>query len=238
VVVGGSSAELADLLLDAGVEVPARLVELLVEAGVEVVVEGGVVRGEVNGLEVARVVHGETSVGVAIEEPLLEVGVGGADRELTAMMHAGLSSREQLGRVVEIVREHRRAGAERHPLNQLVPERWLRALLCRHPGAIGLAELRVVEPAVPRANLRDQGTAVAAGTAVDGSPVVVACSIGVDLELVPSAADSREAIDPEAELWLVMPERDDLPSTRRLAERLHQPARVVPVGDDWRSAIN
>jgi hypothetical protein len=192
----------------------------------------------VNGLEVARVVRGETSAGVAIEEPLLEVGVGGADRELTGLVHGALGPAGQLRRVVEIVREHRRARAERHPLNQLVPERWLRALLCRHPGAIGLAELQVVEPAVPRANLRDQGIAVAAGTTVDGSRVVVACSVGVDLELVPSAADSREVIDPEADLWLVVPERDDLPSTRRLAERLHRPARVVPVGDDWRSAID
>src|SRR3546814_2743132 len=80
-----------------------------------------IVRVEVNGLEVARIVHGHTTVGEPIEEPLLEVGVGQADRELTGMLHGSLSPIDQLGRAVEIVRSLRRAGAEPHPLNQLAP---------------------------------------------------------------------------------------------------------------------
>lgn len=228
-------AELVELLVDAG-GVPSGLGALLVDAGVEIVVEGGVVRGEVNGLEVARVVDGESTAGVPLDEPLLEVGVGAADRELTAMMHGALPPAEQLARVVEIVRSHRHAGSERHPLNQLVPERWLRAVLCRNPGGIGLAQLRPAEPAEPRPNLRDQGIAVAVGSTVEGhAPVVVACSVGIDLDLVPAAADARLAVEPDAELWLVVPERDDHPNTHRLAGRLRAPARVVPVGDDWRS---
>jgi hypothetical protein len=165
------------------------------------------------------------------------VGVGAADRELTALVHGALAPREQLARVVDIVRAHRRAGAEPHPLNQLVPERWLRAVLCRNPGAIGLAQLQAAEAAQPRPNLRDRDIAVAVGspTLDRSSPVVVACSVGIDLDAVPAAGDSREAIDPDAELWVVVPERDDHPSTRRLVSRLRRPARIVTVDDDWPS---
>jgi hypothetical protein len=207
---------------------------LLAEADVEVVTEAGIVRGEVNGLEVARIVHGETTDGTPLDAPVLEVGVGAADRELTAMVHGGVPPMEQLVRAAGIVRQHRQGDALRHPLNQLVPERWLRAVLCRRPEAIGLAELRPAEGARPRPNLRDVDVAIARGATPEGAPVVLACSVGIDVELVPAAADARAMLDPDAELWLVMPERDDHPVTRRLAGRLLQPARVVTVPDSWR----
>jgi hypothetical protein len=214
---------------------PPELVDLLIDAGLEIVAEGGLVRGEINGLEVARIVHGSSTAGVPIAEPQLEVGVGKADRELTAMVHGGLAPVDQLSRVVAIVREYRRPGAPRHPLNQLVPERWLRAVLCRNPGIVGLASLRPAAGVRPRPNLTERDIAMAAGTAADGAPVVAACSVGVALDLVPSAADAREAIDPSARLLLVVPERDDHPGTRRLAARLRSPADVVPVAGDWRA---
>ncbi|HJR26156.1 MAG TPA: hypothetical protein VJ804_11820, partial [Acidimicrobiales bacterium] len=151
-----------------------ELAELLVDADLEVLVEDGIVRGEVQGLEVARIVHGATTTGEPIDEPLLEVGVGQADRELTGMLHAGLSPIDKLARVAEIVRAHRRPDAEPHPLNKLVPERWLRARLVADPGRIGLRELRPVPAAVPRTNLRDKGVAMAQGATEDGAPVVVA----------------------------------------------------------------
>jgi hypothetical protein len=215
---------------------PPELVDLLMDAGVEIVAEGGLVRGEVNGLEVARIVHGTTTFGVPIAEPQLEVGVGKADRELTAMVHRELAPVDQLSRVVDIVREHRRPGAPRHPLNQLVPERWLRAVLCRNPGIVGLASLRPAPGVRARANLTERDIAIAAGAAADGAPVVVACSVGITLDLVPTAADAREAVDPFARLLLAVPERDDHPGTRRLAARLCSPADVVPVPGDWRAA--
>ncbi|HEY6415522.1 MAG TPA: hypothetical protein VIX41_04770 [Acidimicrobiales bacterium] len=212
------------------------LVDLLIDAGLEVVAERGVVRGEVNGLEVARIVQDATTAGVPIAEPQLEVGVGKADRELTAMVHGELAPVDQLARVVGIVREHRRPGAARHPLNQLVPERWLRAVLCRNPGIVGLATLRPAPGVQPRANLTERDIAIATGTASDGARVVVACSVGIALDLVPTAADAREAIEPSARLLLALPERDDHPGTRRLAARLRTPAEVVPVPGDWRTA--
>jgi hypothetical protein len=210
------------------------LAELLVDAGLEVLVEGGVVRGELNGLEVARVVHGASSSGVPLEEPLLEVGVGQADRELTAMLHGTLAPTEQLARVIELVGTHRRPGAPPHPLNQLVPERWLRARLVAHPERIGLESLRPVETALPRPNLRDRGVAAALGRDPAGREVLVACSVGVDLDLVPHAADTRLAVAPAAELVLAVPERDASPVTTELAGRLARPARIVALEGDWR----
>jgi len=139
--------------------------------------------------------------------------------------------------VVKQVRDLRRADAERHPLNQLVPERWLRAVLCRNPEAIGLTSLRPAPSAQKRRGLREVDIAVGTGEALDGRSVVVACSVGIDLDLVPAAADARAAIDPEADLWLVLPERDDHPSSLRMAARLHDPARILSVPDTWRSGL-
>lgn len=212
-----------------------ELAQHLVDADLEVFVEDGIVRGEILGLEVARIVHGTSTGGVPLEEPLLEVGVGHADREMTAVIHAGLTPVRQLERVKEIVQVHRRPGAERHPLNQLAPERWLRALLVADPARIGLANLRPADPAVARPNLRDRAVAIAVGRDAEGGDVVVACSVGVDLDLVPAAADARATHAPEARLLLVVPERDDHHVTRALAARLRRPAEVVTVPDDWRS---
>jgi hypothetical protein len=211
-----------------------ELAEQLIDAGLEVVVEDGIVRGEVNGLEVARIVHGRTTAGVPIDEPQLEVGVGKADRELTSMLHAGMSPTEQLARVVEIVRRHRQPGAAPHPLNQLVKDRWLRARLVANPSHIDLAELRPVETAVPRPNLRDAGSAAGLGRTPSGELVVVVCSVGIHLDLVPAAADTRMAVDPGAPLWLALPTRDAHPVTEALATRAVPPAALVAIDGDWR----
>ncbi|HEX5366451.1 MAG TPA: hypothetical protein VFW63_07295 [Acidimicrobiales bacterium] len=216
-----------------------ELIDVMIDAGVEIVVEGGVVRGEVEGLEVARIVLDPGAGGAA----RLEVGVGRADRELTAMVHAGLAPLEQLSRVVAIVRRQRRPGAGRHPLNQLVPERWLRAVLCREPALVGLAALRPAEGARPRPDLRARDVAMAVGEDDRGRSTVVACSVGVALDLVPTAADGRAAIDAggrppvsPSRLLLAVPERDAHPRTRDLAARLRSPAEVVTVPGDWRAA--
>ena len=63
-----------------------------------------------------------------------------------------------------------------------------------------------------------------------GAPVVVVCSAGIDLDLVPFAADARDALaEPDTRLLLAVPEGDDHPVTRELAARLAVPAEVVPV---------
>lgn len=222
--------------LPAAVGTP-ELSQLLVDADLEVLVEEGLVRGELLGLEVARIVHGTSTGGVPLDEPLLEVGVGHADREMTAVIHAGLQPVDQLRRVIDIVQAQRRPGADRHPLNQLAPERWLRSLLVADPGRIGLAALRPADPAEPRPNLRDRAVAVAVGQDPQGDEVVVACSVGVDLDLVPAAADARLLHAPSAWLLLVVPDRDAHPVTRALAARLQPPAEVVTVPDEWRTLL-
>jgi hypothetical protein len=54
--------------------------------------------------------------------------------------------------------------------------------------------------------------------------------VGIDLDLVPTAADVRLAAGlPGARLVLAVPERDDHPVTRALAAMLTEPAEVRPV---------
>ena len=59
--------------------------------------------------------------------------------------------------------------------------------------------------------------------------LVVVCSVGIDLDLVPFAADARLAIDPGARLILALAERDVHPITQRMAGRLVDPAEIVAV---------
>jgi hypothetical protein len=200
---------------------------VLVAAGLTPVVEGGHLIGELRGLEVARVVVDDE------RGARVEAGVGRFDREVASMMFAELGEADALARAVELVGTYRRPGAERHPLNQLVPERWLRAALVAEPSLVGAAELRPVGSAVPRANLLEPGVASAVGVDAAGAPVVVTCSAGVDLEAVPCAADDRLTHAPEARLIVAVPARNALPVTTALAAHLVAPAEVVGVPDGW-----
>ena len=207
------------------------LAPLLRVAGADVVVEDGVVKGEVLGLEVARVVlHGD--------EARIEVGVGRHDREAFAMVHGDLPAPDALAKVVAAAREHRRAGPVDHPLRRLVQERWLRELVLAEPGIAGAAILERIEVPVPRDSVKDVIPAAAGGTDLAGTPLVVVCSVGIDVDLVPTAADVRLHSDPSARLVLVVPERDDHRVTRALAALLHHPAEVLPIPGDWRSATS
>ena len=208
--------------------VARQLVGMLLDAGVEITVEHGEIRGELRGLEVARVVVDE---GVA----RIEVGVGRHDREAFTMVHGNLPTPDALASVVQSVAVHRRSDAEAHPLRHLAPEGWLRWRMIADPSFIGAAELHPAEPPIPRESVKDTAAAMAYGTDPDGRPVVVACSVGIDLDVVPSAADARLALDPEARLVIVLPERDDHPVTRRIAGSLLHPAEIVGVSGDWRA---
>ncbi len=203
------------------------LVALLEAADVDVVVEHGELVGEILGLEIARVVV-DPEAG-----PRLEVGVGRHDREAFAIIHGDLPAPEALASVVDSVRRHRRADAPAHPLNRLAAERWLRRRVLDEPGLAGAVALEPAEPTVRRDSVKDVAPAVAVGHDGDGS-VVVACSTGIDLDLVPAAADAREAHAPGARLVLLLPERDAHPVTARLAAALRDPAEVRTVPADWR----
>lgn len=210
----------------APVAVPAeheQLRALIVAGGAIPVDEHGVLSGEVYGLEVCRVVDGDGD-----GAPRLEVGVGVHDRETFSMVHGDVPTLDALTSVVDSVAAHRRPGAEPHPLNRLAPERALRFDVMAAPERVGAMTLVAAPPPVARASLKDTVPCAAVGTGPTGS-LVVACSVGVDLDLVPFAVDAQLVLDPTAEVVLVLPRRDHLPVVDTLAAWAATPIRVV----DW-----
>jgi hypothetical protein len=105
------------------------------------VVEHGVLVGEVDGLEVCRVVTDPHT-----DEVRLEVGVGAHDREAFLMLHGNRPTAEALADVVRSVGAHRRPGAPRHPLNMLAQERSLRARLVAQPHLIAASSVAEAAP--------------------------------------------------------------------------------------------
>jgi hypothetical protein len=205
---------------------PGDLVALLQDAALQVVDERERTTGELRGLEVARIDAGGS----------LQVGVGQADRELTAMLHGDLTPAAALARVVDVVGGIRRADGDAHPLKRLVPERWLRWVLTERPDLVGMQEIEPLPGPEPRRGLRERDVAYAVAWDDKGAATFVACSVGVDLDLVPVAAAARAALMPDAPLLLVVPERDAHPVTRALASALRAPAALATVADDWRLA--
>ncbi len=250
---GGGSGTLAGLT--------ERLVPAVRAIGADLVAHpDGTLRVEVLGLEVARMVR-KAGVDPGSPSLRLEVGVGHHDRQAHRMVAGHDLDAEHLDdldgpaaaaldQVVTQVRSHRRAQAPSHPANQLAPERWLRAVLVARPDLVGASSLAAVElPTLPSA-FGDPAPAAALGTDGDGGAVLVVCSTGVDLDLVPAAADARLARSVELgslgragdraevpRLVLALPAADDLPVTRALAAALAEPAEVRPVPPAWRKAI-
>lgn len=206
-------------------EVP-ELAALLELADVDVVEEHGVVIGEVQGLEVARVVSDDLG-------HRLEVGVGAHDREAFGLLHGDLPTPDAIRQVAELVRTHRAPGADPHPLNRLGAERWLRSRLIDRPHVVGASELASAPPPVARLNLKEPVPAVAVGQGQHGTMVVVT-AVGIDLDVVPFAADARLLHDTEAELVVAVPRRDAHRVLERMAGALRRPARLVAIDDDWR----
>jgi hypothetical protein len=195
---------------------------VLRDAGCDVVAEFGRLVGEVLGLEVARVVIEDGA-------PRLEVGVGRFDREAHAeLAGTGDPTAETLRRVVAQVRAERRQGVPTTPIGRLAPERRVRSILLAEPALVGAARL-VPVPAVIDAPLRTPAPAPAIGTTAQGEPLVVVASAGIDLDLVPAAADVRAREAPDARLVLVVPPKDASPVTRDLAGALRLPAEVAEV---------
>ena len=149
---------------------------ILSDHGAEVIVEHGVLRGEVLGLEVARVVDGR-----------LEVGVGRHDRSARAEMYPWEEVGVALDRAVHAVRDRRRPDQPRHPADTLARGRWLRAVICARPSLAGAVSLALVAPPLPWFDLPEAGAAPCLGAAADGTPLLAVCSVGVDVDLVPTA---------------------------------------------------
>ena len=204
--------------------------DLMRAHGIDPLVEHGVLIGEVLGLEVARLEHGPDGTGLAI-------GVGRHDREARAQMRPGQSVGAGLDEVVALVREWRAPGTERHPANALARERWLRSLVMGHPALVGARWLDPLPALLARGDLRRSVPAAASGEGGDGRPVFVVCSTGVDLDVVPVAADYRDATAGSPRLVIVVPAGDDVRATRDLVAALAEPAELLAVPRDWPATL-
>jgi hypothetical protein len=196
-----------------------RFASLIAEAGARALDDHGMLIAEVAGLEVARVTN---ELDPADDEVRLAVGVGQADRELQQYIHGHLDDDANLRRAIGAVVRERRPGAGGHPLTRLGRQRWLRSVLLDDPGLVGLTSLEAVAPLRRRETLLGGEPAAALGHDELGNQTVVVCSVGVDLDLLPEAADYRLRDAPDARLLIVVPERD-----RALAA----------VGADWLPGI-
>ncbi|MFT7601728.1 MAG: hypothetical protein ACI8TP_004689 [Acidimicrobiales bacterium] len=202
------------------------LAGVMTESGARVVDDHGRLVAEVAGLEIARVERDPQGL------PVIEVGVGQADRELHHLVHSNLDIDTALKRAVGMVAAHRSPGAPPHPLNRLARERWLRSLVLDDPSLVGATTLEPVPPLRPRSTLLGTQPVAAVGTTTEGSPVVVVTSVGVDPDLAPEAADYRGRTNPDASLIVVVPPRDTYQLTVDLVDALGR-AKLVSLEPPW-----
>jgi hypothetical protein len=210
-------------------EVLARELEV---AELDVIIERGVVRAEVLGLEIARVVEGPGESDDVDLGAHLEAGVGRFDREMSALMHRGEPQMAAVIAAAATVAEHRHRGAPPHPLRDLCRERWVRQDLVDAPDVIGAVRLERIGTTLDRPNLRDPWPAVALGETSAGDPLLVGCTVGIDLDALVLAADTRAEVSPNAELVMASPR--PLPAAvRAVSNWLARPARFVEVAAPW-----
>ncbi len=207
------------------IPVPAGIdafVDQMLDEGLDIAVEHGVVMGEVLGLEVARVSIDPDGTA------RLDVGVGRFDREAGAMLRGPHQIDDALADAVAMVRGYRRAGATPHAVGRLSPERWLRAMVLAAPDLVGLDSATAVESVEPRTNLLDAWPAFALGVGVAGDSVLVATSLGLQLELVAHTADQVLRHRPDR-VVLAMPARDVMPILVDQAKHLEIDVEFTPL---------
>ena len=203
-----------------------RFGAVISEAGARPVDDHGIFIAEVAGLEVARVVADEQDGGAGIATRLA-VGVGQADRELQQYLHRHLDDDANLRRAIAAVVRHRHPGSATHPLTRVARQRWLRSVLLDEPWRLDLPPLEPVVPLRPRHTVLGKEPVAAAG-----ETTIVVCSVGIDLDLLPEAADYRHRVDPDAELVIVVPERDRRLATSALAGFIPR-LRVASIDPPW-----
>lgn len=203
-----------------------RMAGLINDAGARAVDDHGRLVAEFAGLEVARVVLDPDG------EPLLEVGVGQADRELHQLVHGQLDADASLRRAIAAVAVHRRRDANPHPLNRLARERWLRAMVLDDPSVLGLASAEPIAPLRPRDTLLGTQAVAIDGRDHAGNRVIVVCSVGVDVDVAAEAGDYRARTDPSARLLVAMPARDHYPVVQRLIGLVSR-SSLVTIPTPW-----
>lgn len=198
----------------------ASCADLFTHAGARAVVEQDMLIAEVEGLEVARAFVVDDAVTV-------EIGVGRFDREAHQVISAERPTSETLQEVVQLVRRYRHPGAPPHPLNRLARERFARSMLIDSPDLVGAGSLEAMRGMRPPPDLRTAWPAAATGVDLQGRPLVVVCSVGVDLDLIPVAAEARLIDGRHGRLIVVLPRRDLHEVTRMVAGLLVEPAELV-----------
>lgn len=213
-----------------------ELVEELAELGLEVVLERGEWRGELLGLEVARIVRWPVETG-GDGRLHTEAGVGRFDRDAAAAMHRGETPRQGLARAIGIVSEHRYPGAPTHPLSLLARARWMRSVAIGSPGSVGASELVAVESTFAARSVRDECPAAALGITDTGTPLLTVFGVGASLDLLAVATDTRELHLPGGLLRVVLPPRDHLAVTDQLAgwatAANRGPVEVIEMDAPW-----
>jgi len=111
-------------------------------------------------------------------------------------------------------------------------ERWIRSMLIDDASSIGLESLTAIPPLVARSTVLGNVPSAAMGARPDGTPVVVVCSSGIDLDVVPEAVDYRQRELPEAELWIVVPKRDRHAITESLVA-ITRDCELLTVDPPW-----
>ena len=205
-----------------------EFVDIIREGGASPHVEHGIVTGEVLGLEVCRAVTDQYS-----GESRLEVGIGAHDREAFALLHGNKPKIQALADVVASVVKQRTPSADPHPFNRLAPERMLRARVLAEPALVGATTLVASDSPFPRTNVLDVVPCVASGKRPDGSYIVVVFTAGADPDIVPFALDSRDFVNPLADLIIAMPDTHITRTNRRALELAKSPAQfmgIKPVG--------
>ncbi|MDH3678820.1 MAG: hypothetical protein OEV40_02600, partial [Acidimicrobiia bacterium] len=129
------------------------LAGVMSEAGARPLDDHGQLVAEVAGLEVGRVVDDG-------DGPVIDVGVGQADRELAQLVHREPDPGVGLRRVIAAVADYRRPGSH-HPLTRVGRERWLRSVILEEPGLVGAEALEPVVPLRARSGLRRSEPAAA-----------------------------------------------------------------------------
>lgn len=185
--------------------------EMIAGSGAEVVVEHGVVVGEVRGLEMCRVVDD-----LVDGSARLEVGMGAHDREAFLMVHGNLPTEKALSNVIEAVEPLRSEGADLHPLNQFGRERLHRWRAIQNPQSIGFVSLRNGEPPVKRTNVKDAVPCVATGITKDGEESIAVFVHGIDLDVISFAVDAADRLHVDS-VTVVLRKRDVIASIERLA---------------------
>ena len=200
----------------------AAFAHTVAAAGADPVVEHGVLIAEVEGLEVARAYLGADGTAQ------LHIGVGRHDQDAFTLLHGDAATPEALAGVVQRVRRQRQPDQSHLALGRLAPERRLRRRLVQQPSLVGADHLAPIPPVVPQPNLRSPFPAAAAGDDTAGRPLLSVCSIGGDLDVVPTAADLRERAGGIRTIITVLA-GDDLAVTRRIAAALAEPIEIVTV---------